>query len=260
MHDKLGAGGNRQYALDTITSTYVAFVDSDDIVYPRYAEVLLRGIKTIKGNVLATGIKRELPDGAFVDILPSSQTRSCLTWLHGKVYLVEFLRSKNIRFDSDLRVDEDGLFNSMVALYNPVKGVDEITYLWRYNTSSLTVRKDRIEDNLVSSIMSIAKTIVETYMRDKSKITDTFIVTKVTMLYNVYEEALLRGLTISDRIRPYIVAIDKVIDIVALVNEHPELFGGIQQLGTVDGKSVWYKESLLEFIKHMEVRDNEGIR
>jgi hypothetical protein len=62
-----------------------------------------------------------------------------ITWFHGKIYRVKYLKDKNIRFLPGLMTDEDAYFNAVAWNSTENKGIiDEVLYLWRDNKNSVT--------------------------------------------------------------------------------------------------------------------------
>ena len=138
-----GPGAARQRVLDTTICDYITFLDSDDMFMPRTVEILYSNAKLRGYDIMKSSFIRELPDQE--DVMMSS-TDNIITWMHGKVYRVQFLREKNIRFLDGLRTDEDANFNAIA--FNATQNVGmtgEILYIWRANKSSLTRNKSRTD-------------------------------------------------------------------------------------------------------------------
>lgn len=122
---------------------YVAFLDSDDSLFPNFAEVVEEA--AIKGNA----------DVIYTDILAESATRAddhvisaehSTTWTHGKLYRIDFLKENMIYFDTELRTNEDVLFNSCVGFLAKKKAyISKTFYIWRNYRDSLT-RKQKLVD------------------------------------------------------------------------------------------------------------------
>ena len=112
------------------------FLDADDILMPRAVEVLYIQAKASNYDIL---------QGSFIkasrtseDILMSSSS-NVITWFHGKIYKVDYLRKKNINFLPDLRIDEDAYFNAVAWNSTQNKGATgEVVYLWKDNKNSIT--------------------------------------------------------------------------------------------------------------------------
>ena len=112
------------------------FVDADDILMPRAVEVLYTNAKAHDYDIVQGSFIREFKDKE--DIMMSS-TDNVLTWFHGKIYKVSYLRNKKISFLSGLRTDEDAYFNAVAWNSTDNKGlIGEVVYLWRDNKNSIT--------------------------------------------------------------------------------------------------------------------------
>lgn len=117
------------------------FVDADDLLMPRAVEILYRKIVTGGFDIVRSGFLKET-SGLEDKVLKA--TDNIVTWFHGKIYKVSYLKKNNIRFLPELRTDEDAYFNMLA--WNGTKNkdyVDEITYIWKDNLSSITRREDK---------------------------------------------------------------------------------------------------------------------
>ncbi len=138
----LGPGLTRQIGLEEIYEKdmldYVMFVDSDDILYPRAVEVLYRMVKKEDADFASGNIRVEIKGGGG-RVLDCSEN---LTWMHGKIYKVAYLKQNHIEFTKKARMNEDGGFNLVCYhLTEKKNAIDETVYLWRDNKNSLTRRE-----------------------------------------------------------------------------------------------------------------------
>lgn len=138
-----GPGIARQRGLDTTICDYITFLDSDDMFMPRAVERLYTEAKLRNLDIMRSAFIRE--SNAEVDTF-IAQNVNTITWMHGKVYKVAFLREKNIRFLEGQRIDEDAYFNLLAWNSTQNKAeLDEYVYIWRNNKSSLTRQFDNQE-------------------------------------------------------------------------------------------------------------------
>ena len=138
-----GAGLARQLILDSTMCDYIMFLDADDMFMPRAVEVLYTNAKAKNYDILRSSFIREYSNKE--DRLMSCKD-NIVTWFHGKIYRVQFLREKQIRFLEGLRTDEDAYFNAVAWNSTSNKGlIDEVLYLWRDNKESIT-RNRNIKD------------------------------------------------------------------------------------------------------------------
>ena len=106
------------------------------MVTPRFVELLYTEAKAGNYDIIRASFIRENSKGA--DVMMSS-TDNVITWMHGKIYRVAYLKEKDIHFLPELRVDEDAYFN-MVAINSTKKVglIQEPVYIWRDYKNSLT--------------------------------------------------------------------------------------------------------------------------
>ena len=184
-----GPGMARQRILDTTQCEYLMYLDADDMLMPRAVEVLTRNIRVNDMDIIRSSIIRE-EKGADDKLI--QQNINTITWFHGKIYRVKFLKDNNIRFLDGLRTDEDAYFN--VIAWNSTKNrgeLSEITYLWRFNENSITRSKEHIEyfintcSEYIHSQVEGMKKIYEI----KQEIPDILVSTTLQNLYYYYMKA-----------------------------------------------------------------------
>lgn len=133
-----GPGAARQRVIDTTQCDYIMFLDSDDMLMPRAVEVLYTQAKAGDYDIVRSSFIREEKQKQDV-YLP--QNAGTITWFHGKIYKVKYIKDSNIRF-LPLRTDEDAYFNLIAWNSTKKRGeLAEVTYLWRFNENSLTREK-----------------------------------------------------------------------------------------------------------------------
>lgn len=131
-----GPGIARQRILDTTQCDYIMFLDSDDMLMPRAVSLLYTQAKTGNYDIVRSSFIRE-EKGKQDIMLP--QNINTITWFHGKIYKVSYLKEKNIRFHPTLRADEDAFFNLIAWNSAGLRGeTSEVTYIWRFNENSIT--------------------------------------------------------------------------------------------------------------------------
>lgn len=132
-----GPGMARQLGIDySGKCDYVMFCDADDLVTPRIVELLYKEAKRNNVDILSSDFIAER--GSFQSqYMPVNTTP--VTWFHGKVYRIDYLKENNIRFLEDLRLNEDSYFNLVaVNCTENKRKLPEYTYIWRCNENSLT--------------------------------------------------------------------------------------------------------------------------
>ena len=135
-----GPGVARQRIIDTTQCDYLMFLDADDMLMPQAVKNLYDSIRYSDMDILRSSFVREETHKSD-QIIPWSV--DTITWTHGKIYKVAYLRKNNIRFLPDLKTDEDANFNLIAWNCTKKRGqIQDITYLWRDNKSSITRRDD----------------------------------------------------------------------------------------------------------------------
>lgn len=134
-----GPGVARQRVLDTTQCDYIMFLDSDDMFMPRTVHILYTQAKSGDYDIIRSSFIREEKNKQDL-YLP--QNAATITWFHGKIYKVKYLKDNDIRFHPDLRTDEDAYFNLVAWNSTNKRGeLSEATYVWRHNDNSITRAK-----------------------------------------------------------------------------------------------------------------------
>lgn len=186
----LGAGGARQKILDTTICDYIMFLDADDIFTPRAVEVLYTNAKAKNCDIMRGSFIRERSQEKE-DILMSSK-QNVITWFHAKIYRVQFLKEKNIRFLEGLRTDEDAYFNAVA--WNSTQNkeyIDEVLYIWRDNKNSIT-RAKQPKDYFCKNYLNYIRSQVEalkTIFRINNQINNSLIGQTLINIYYYYMKA-----------------------------------------------------------------------
>ncbi|GAA2527491.1 MULTISPECIES: glycosyltransferase [Streptomyces] len=155
-----GCGTPRNTGLDAVTSPYVMFLDSDDVLPPGAVDALLTAASGADAQV--TGglcVRRELPSGREVPwepglyaapaVLARPEHRPRLvhdTLCVNKLYATAFLREHGIRFPDGRFPYEDFVFTARVWAAAPrVALVPDRVYVWHVRRSArrLSISLDR---------------------------------------------------------------------------------------------------------------------
>ena len=132
-----GPGPARQRGVDCDKMCdYVMFMDADDCLMPNAVDTLYTEAKRNGVDVLSSDF---ICEQKYASNRTMNVFEIPVTWCHGKIYSVKYLRDNNIRFRDDLRYNEDSYFNLVVV--NCARHQDklqEVTYLWRHNEKSIT--------------------------------------------------------------------------------------------------------------------------
>lgn len=165
------------------------FVDADDMLMPQAVESLYSAAKLNDFDVLRSSFIREEIDK---DDLLLRHDIDSITWFHGKIYKVNFLREKNIRFLPGLRVDEDAYFN-LIAWNTTEKraSIDSVTYYWRYNKNSIT-RASKTEEYFANTYVGYVTSQVQgmkEIFRINKTVPDILITYTLINIYDYYMQA-----------------------------------------------------------------------
>lgn len=178
-----GPGIARQRILDTTQCDYIMFLDSDDMLMPRAVEILYTQAKISNYDIIRSAFICE--NNTQNDRL-MPQDIATITWFHGKIYKVAYLKEKNIHFHPRLRIDEDAYFNLIAWNSTPNRGeTAEVTYIWRFNKNSITRKtesREYFENSYLYYITSQVDGLKELY-----RINQTYSASLVTQtLLNIY--------------------------------------------------------------------------
>lgn len=192
-----GPGIARQRILDTTQCEYLIFVDADDLLMPQAIDSLYNVIKVNNYDVVRSSFIRENPNGLNQFLRYDIDT---ITWFHGKIYKVDYLRKNNIHFYPTLRTDEDAFFN--LVAWNCAEGkgsLDETTYLWRFNKESITRKEDAkqyFSDTYIYYVTSQIEGLKEIY-RIKKNISNLLITYTIINIYDYYMQAKFYNLDLQ---------------------------------------------------------------
>ncbi|MGX4691856.1 glycosyltransferase family 2 protein [Streptomyces sp. JNUCC 63] len=155
-----GCGTPRNTGLDAVTSPYVMFLDSDDVLPPGAVDALLGAAREEHAEV-ASGlcVRRELPSGREVPWQEQLYKESAVltrparlprlvhdTLCVNKLYRTDFLREHAIRFPEGRFRYEDFVFTARVLAAGPrIALVPDRVYVWnvRRSAENLSISLDR---------------------------------------------------------------------------------------------------------------------
>jgi len=254
--ENMGAGMTRQRCLDKIKSKYqyVMFADSDDMLNPRALEILYKAIITTRSDIAYSSIIRQLEDNSSYMIDVNNKEHKAISWCVGKLYNIDFLKKKRIRFRKELRLNEDIYFNYMCFnLTDKVVRVSEVTYLWLYNKNSTTTKDkslDYIIYNIEQSLLSSTYSILDLAKKNKNRLDEKILATKLINIYSISQEALHYNINMNQFKYIYDMLSNEV-DVYEFVKNNVEFYvDRLQQISISNNfKYYYFKQSFIEFIK-----------
>lgn len=166
--DKSTASSPRNYALEHVNSTYITFLDSDDMLTPECLSTIVRGMDETKADIGKYRGERRQEDESIASFLDNrvriSQTKSLISFrkdspetsklltmanmmMSCQVIRTAFLKEHRIRFNEDIRFEEDVVFNleclkhaSLIAVFPQMIGY--IYYMHHGSTMQETTLSD----------------------------------------------------------------------------------------------------------------------
>lgn len=143
LPQNMGPGSARNYGMKHSKSKYIIFIDSDDIFYNHYSiEKLYFSIEIHNYDVCISNFLEIGKDNCkYIHINKK-------IWTHGKIYRRKFIEDNNLEF-SNTRSNEDLYFNFLVFLLGAKERyLDTITYVWQYNSESITRKNNHAHNYL----------------------------------------------------------------------------------------------------------------
>jgi glycosyltransferase involved in cell wall biosynthesis len=155
-----GCGSPRNAGIEAVTSPYLMFLDSDDVLPPGAVDALLSAAEEERAEVVSgLCVRRELPSGREVPWQKGLYARSTVldsparlpklvhdTLSVNKLYRTDFLRTHGIRFPEGRFHYEDFVFTARVLAAAPrIALVPDRVYLWhvRRSAARLSISLDR---------------------------------------------------------------------------------------------------------------------
>lgn len=143
-----GISKARNNAMDEAESEYVMFCDCDDMFFNMFGLRMIfeeiNRVNELTGHlgfdVLNSLFEEEVGEGCQ----EIEHHRKDSSFIHGKVYNLNFLKQNGIRWKDDVYCHEDVYFNCLALnISEYTTNLDTAFYLWRYRKGSIT-RSDNV--------------------------------------------------------------------------------------------------------------------
>jgi len=205
-----GPGISRQHGIDESDAEYITFIDCDDELYGLDSlYIILSCINDCSPDIIFTPSLREKTIDGVMNY-KKIESKEMVASLHGKFIKREFLNRRNIRFHDKIWDYEDSYFNTI--LYNEIIEskaneifLDYVTYLWKENDDSVTLRK-RKYDYYVDTFDKYLETPILTYNeldRRNSKLKNDYILNALISCFVILESNLFDYKELEDKRKKY---------------------------------------------------------
>ena len=161
-----GVSATRNRALKEATADYIMFCDADDMFYhPLAIQLIIREVTQKSPDCIYSTFIEEIPDNKNPGKFIYNARQQAFVFVHGKVYRREFLLEKNIWWDEELTLHEDGYFNGLALAQVPRDKLvycNEPFYMWCNNKNSVSRQSptfvlDTYNNNLLAQDKLISK-------------------------------------------------------------------------------------------------------
>jgi len=138
-----GCGVARQVGIDNTDAEYVMFLDADDRYHNvEYLSAVCRVIRQGRYDIIMAPF---YSDACGTDYYNWITHGGLGCWMHNKIYRRQFLVDNELRFHPDLKVHEDGYFNTITyACSDRTTIIKNVGVVWCNNPNS-TVRRNNSE-------------------------------------------------------------------------------------------------------------------
>lgn len=183
-----GVSATRNHGLDYSDADIVVFCDFDDGFLNNYGLHLIFSAAREGFDLMTSCFVEEVWDKEqeFMRIIRHDRDP---TFIHGKAYRREFLVERNLRFDPELTIHEDGYFNHLcfIEAQENIRDVGTPFYLWRWNDAS-TVRSepDHFVMKTYPMLMKVRNALC-TQLHEREYVDEYFTAVAKTVLDSYYD-------------------------------------------------------------------------
>ena len=191
-----GVSQARNTALDMVSGTFISFVDSDDLFEENFLDIFLNieknfdilftDVKYLVGNLYIPGISFEKKIKVFKNSLRIGEY-GIEPGVAGKFFRTEIVNKNRIRFNTELSVSEDVLFNFNFITYADNVLLSSEKFYTVTGTHSLMFYNEKNLAGQVEFVNQVRK-ILSIYPdnSDKQLLEDKFIINAMTIFIDRY--------------------------------------------------------------------------
>lgn len=160
--ENTGVSDTRNRGIEIAKGKYLMFVDSDDYLEENACEIMIKSIKSDKNIDIAIGSwnniynglvkKEDIHSGVFEikDFFSRVETEDyykIINPLWNKIYKTNIIKENNLKFDLNISLGEDMVFNfKLLLLSNRIKILNESIYNYNISDTGLNMKKRKIEE------------------------------------------------------------------------------------------------------------------
>ena len=180
-----GVSAARNACLDAATADYVMWCDIDDMfvnmcgLYIVFREMKGLGFNALKSVFLEETRNPETGEHIYINREMDS------TFVHGKIYRREFLKSNNIRWNDSLTIHEDSYFNCLAqAMAGEVKYCTVPFYLWKWRDESVCRHDPKYIFKTYNNMLDSNTALIKEFLRRGKRNEASFYT--ASMIYDAY--------------------------------------------------------------------------
>lgn len=178
-----GVSGTRNALMDYAEADYVMFCDADDMFFNMYGiRFIMDEIGRNQFDMYTSAFFEELLTEDGFTYVEHKEDR---TFIHGKVFRLQFLKDGKIRFNEKLQFHEDSCFNAIAEnSASECRYCDTAFYMWKWRDDSVC-RNDPLYNQKTTDILVDANDYaIEHFMRmENDVLVRSFVTTHLIAMY-----------------------------------------------------------------------------
>ena len=244
------------YVMKQAPTDYVMFLDSDDALMPYAIERMEEVIEHNQADLILTNILQQV-GGDKKHMIDAANSR---TWMHGKIYRLQFLVDHQITFPLHLRTNEDLAFNLSLYAYDPESYLlDEEVYYFSDHPASVTKQPARRLTCFSCDYIEAMYWIYKHY-RKVNKLLPNQMIANIINCYNYYQRGVIYG-TIKDKTKEHMKQMlhyEQVSSVLVQIYAHKDATFNFDQWTIKDDSLVFFGQTfgswLMTFFTTEEIK------